>query len=268
MTEHLGYYVYALRDPRKRGQPGGGIFYVGKGHNDRVYQHARASLSASEETRLEPRLETIREIRREGHEVGVEIIRYGMDSDDAFQVEAGVIDALVLAGICELANQIRGRDVDSRGWQPLTELRATYAAPKLAEVPDDERVMFIRVNQLYRPGMNARDTYEATRRWWRRAKSRKPRLALAVYHGVVRGVYYIVDWEDAPEGGEDAGRSGFRGAYAEEVHGKYVWRNAGDFDDALVQNLPLADVLVRKFIWHDVACLMGKGQYPISYGNC
>jgi len=45
MAEHLRYYVYALRDPR----PGCGIFYVGKGKGNRVYQHALASLAHQED---------------------------------------------------------------------------------------------------------------------------------------------------------------------------------------------------------------------------
>lgn len=104
MTEHLGYYVYALRDPR----PGRGIFYVGKGVGDRVYHHARAASAVSDdEPGQDLKLDTIREIHREGREVGVEILRHRLTEPEAYDVEAGVIDALILADV-PLTNKVIG----------------------------------------------------------------------------------------------------------------------------------------------------------------
>ena len=39
VKEALGYYVYALVDPRDRK-----IFYIGKGKGNRIFQHAEAAL--------------------------------------------------------------------------------------------------------------------------------------------------------------------------------------------------------------------------------
>jgi hypothetical protein len=41
VAERIGWYVYALRDPRD-----GRLFYVGKGVGNRVFQHAQAELAA------------------------------------------------------------------------------------------------------------------------------------------------------------------------------------------------------------------------------
>jgi hypothetical protein len=71
VAERLGFYVYALRDPRI-----GQVFYVGKGVGDRVYQHAR-NAKASGESAKGAKLATIREVHNAGLEVGVEIIRPG-----------------------------------------------------------------------------------------------------------------------------------------------------------------------------------------------
>lgn len=110
IAEKLGRYVYALRDPR----PGGTIFYVGKGTGDRVYDHAIAALAESD-AEEDLKLKTIRDIRNEKREVGVEIIRHHLDNRTAEEVEAGVIDALRLIGI-PLANKALGKRSVGIGW--------------------------------------------------------------------------------------------------------------------------------------------------------
>lgn len=44
VQEQIGWYVY-LPDPRD-----GGVFYVGKGSGNRVFEHAHAALLADDET--------------------------------------------------------------------------------------------------------------------------------------------------------------------------------------------------------------------------
>jgi len=45
VIEELGYYVYALIDPRDNK-----IFYIGKGHGNRVFQHCLAAIQEDDET--------------------------------------------------------------------------------------------------------------------------------------------------------------------------------------------------------------------------
>lgn len=58
VKEALGYYVYALVDPRDRK-----IFYIGKGKGNRIFQHAEAALV---ENTSDLKLDTIRSIISEG----------------------------------------------------------------------------------------------------------------------------------------------------------------------------------------------------------
>src|SRR5581483_32956 len=94
MGEKLGHYVYALVDAR------GGIFYVGKGKGDRVYQHAVQARVVGDERPEELKLNTIKRIHRRGEAVGIEIVRHGLTDKEAFEVEAAVMDILRLTGHC------------------------------------------------------------------------------------------------------------------------------------------------------------------------
>lgn len=221
MAEKLGHYVYALVDPRD-----GKVFYVGKGVGARVYQHAAlARVVDPVEGRRGLKLNTIKEIHASGSEPEIEILRHGLTSDEAYMVEAAVIDALRLSGL-ELANLVSGQ-ARGKGWRRMEDLRADYAAPAVTIEPS-HRMALIRINRLYRRGMGDDELYEATRQWWRVSPRRAPDHAAAVYHGIVRAVYAI-DRSTGRNGWEaSADRSGrwrFTGRPSPELEGLYVWRD-------------------------------------------
>lgn len=236
IAEKLSYYVYALIDPREAGQ----IFYVGKGKGNRAYQHAtEATAFAPEESPDELKIAKIHEIHAAHKEVRVEVIRHNLTEQAAYEVEAGAIDVLRLAGI-DLTNRARGKGSRAIGWMPLEELRATYAAPHV-QIAGEHRVMLVRINQLYRAGMTDQELYEATRQWWRVRPARGADWAFAVVRGVVRAVYRIdkKSWErDA-----DSARWRFTAVRDAEMEKQYVWRNVAEY-------------------------FTSGAQYPIRYKNC
>lgn len=236
----LGCYVYALRDPRTEV-----IFYVGKGKGDRVYQHARhAKRVDAAETPEQLKLSRIREILAGGHEVGVEIIRHGMDEAVAYEVEGAVIDARAVAGV-GLTNAVSGHGL-ARGWRPLEDIVARYAA-RPAEIAPQHRVILIRIRRQYKAGMPADALYEATRKWWAAAPARRrPEWAFAVHDGIVRAVYTIEGWE-RPQEHERVGRL------------KNRWAFFGRRDE------PMEDV----YLWTDVSRYLPRGaQNPTRYVHC
>ena len=79
------YYVYGLVDPRENK-----IFYIGKGKGNRVFQHEEESLKHPESDKL--RLQTIKDIKDAGKEVGKIIIHCNLTENEAFAAEAALIN--------------------------------------------------------------------------------------------------------------------------------------------------------------------------------
>ena len=79
----LLHYVYRLVDPRN-----GETFHVGRGQDDRVFQHVAGAIKNAGKDELDPKFSRINQIRAEGLEVQHIIHRHGMDLDTAKEVEA------------------------------------------------------------------------------------------------------------------------------------------------------------------------------------
>lgn len=219
VAEKLGYYVYALRDPRNDQ-----IFYAGKGVGDRVYQHARNARKVDRhKTHSELQLDRIHKIHDADKEVGIEIIRHRLESEEAaFEVEAAVIDALRVAGV-PLTNVVAGHGVRHR-WRPLAELEGEYAA---RPVDIKHPLLLIRLSDL---PTDENELYRRTRQWWKldgkRAGTRQ--FGLGVYQGVVRAVYRIEGWEqpsasDIKQRRKRRGRWGFVGSPDPEAEKLYLY---------------------------------------------
>src|SRR4051794_21200011 len=87
VASRLGWYVYALRDPRDRS-----VFYIGNGKGNRAYERARAA-GAGGGSLLDNKRGLIKQIHHAGLEVIVEIVRFKLaDEKVAYEVEAAVID--------------------------------------------------------------------------------------------------------------------------------------------------------------------------------
>lgn len=231
VAEQLGYYVYALFDPRDDV-----LFYVGKGVGGRVFQHAREARTVDGESSAGLKLDLIRAIQRDGLEVRVELVRHLLSEPEAFEVEAAVIDALSLLGMT-LTNKVKGQHTE-RGWRPLDEIMSGYAAEPV-EIASEHRVVLIRVNKIFRHGMSPDELYETTRKWWRASpERRKPEWAFSVYNGIVRAIYHIDEWERREDG-----RWAFRGSLDEAMETVYFWK--------------------------DVSAYLPRGaQNPLAYRNC
>ena len=101
VLNQLKYYVYRLIDPRD-----GVTFYVGKGKGNRVFEHLNCAIRENqEEVKKSLKLSRIREIQDKGLEVIHIIQRWGLEENEAIEVEAALIDIFALEN---LTNEIKG----------------------------------------------------------------------------------------------------------------------------------------------------------------
>ena len=101
-----GYYVYALIDPRTEK-----VFYIGKGVNDRVFQHEQES--AKNQGSEKEKLKTIQEIESSGYQVKRKIIYWGLSEQEAFIAEAALINILSDMPEIHLTNTVAGHHIHS-----------------------------------------------------------------------------------------------------------------------------------------------------------
>ena len=171
VKEALRYYVYALVDPRNNK-----IFYIGKGKENRVFQHAKGALDdiledALSENAPNLKLDTIRSIISEGKKVAYYIIRHNLEEKEAYLVESTLIDMLTYSSFNhdnQLTNLVAGHHQWDEGIKTIEEINVLYDCAKI-EVKDGDYILLVNLNQSYNQtkakGVYKRnDIYESTRK--------------------------------------------------------------------------------------------------------
>jgi len=191
-VEALRYYVYALVDPRDNK-----IFYIGKGIENRVFNHLACAVS---EDAVSEKLDTIREIKNAGMEVTHFIVRHGLDEDDAFTVESVLIDLLSyshFSNVRAISNLMSGHNQWDKGIKTVDEIEGLYACEQLNPKDFAHNVLTININSTYNI-KNERhpNIYEATRKSWvlSEKKLNDIEYVLSEYRGVVRAIFKPTKW--------------------------------------------------------------------------
>lgn len=189
--KELGAYVYKLIDPRN-----GQVFYIGKGRNNRVFDHVYDTEkymrdikeevnNNGEESQLDAvseKIQTIMEIKNEGLDVIYVIHRHGLTDEEAFLVESTLIDDYM-----GLTNLQSGHGSKENGPMNAKQIEHLYCLEKIEEFDEEDKVLIIKVK-----GTDS-DYYEQGRKWWvmnlNRAKQAK--TAVIVNNGEVKCVVKI-----------------------------------------------------------------------------
>ena len=178
------YYVYGLLNPFNN-QP----FYIGKGCNNRVFEHAKNALSAKEknEDDVSLKISTIQDIIARGKEVICMIYRWGLTANEAFAVEATLIDY-----VPGLTNIQAGHD-NEHGITTVEDLQQSLSRSEYEEPQEDYVIIKTSKKAMKEHGD---DLYEATRGCWKATleKVTQYKYVLAVVQGVVCEVYEVSEW--------------------------------------------------------------------------
>ena len=194
VQEAIGYYVYVLVDPRTKQ-----VFYVGKGKGNRVFDHEREAKDP--QTPSSDKIDQIRDIQNAGREVEKYIVRHGLDENTAYEVEASIIDILSYQGFnisLSLTNAVSGHHQWDRGIKTVDDIEQLYAPQPAGNYMSGTRqVLSITINKMYPPKKHLPNgVYEAVRSCWKLSSRsvNNIKYVLAVYQGVVRGVFMVDSW--------------------------------------------------------------------------
>ncbi|HEY6623893.1 MAG TPA: hypothetical protein VIX85_08680 [Acidimicrobiales bacterium] len=282
--EKLHSYVYLLVDPRT-----GRAFFAGRGRNDRCFRHVQAARSAVDSTadrredgqpapdhehgevaergegadRGFPVLERIREIESNGRSVRVDILRHGLNADEARLVEAVARDALGLRSVPDAGAT---GPTGSRRALPAQRIEASTLNAQLAKpakIKPSHPVVLLRLGKSLGPGPSdaelddaVRSGWKIGRRWTDPRSPRSPQWAFAVVDDVVRAVFRIDGWKLA----EPAIRTSPSQPTRPPAPGAPPrWALAGERDPELE----------RKYRGRNVSAYLSPGsQNPVTYVWC
>ena len=217
--EELKHYVYVLIDPRDNK-----IFYVGKGQDDRVFEHAKNALVIQDKS---DKLDTIRDIIKNGQKVKHYIIRHGLkDSETAFIVESVLIDFLTFkdfSEVAKIANIVAGHYSFDRGIKTVEEIGLLYDCKPIEKF--EHNVLAININGQYEKKKNEEDgIYQATRASWvlEPNKANNVDYIFSEYHNIVREIFVPIpknngDWNWIQENPLENNRRKFRYAFEGEI---------------------------------------------------
>ena len=184
-----GFYVYALIDPRNNQ-----VFYIGKGIGNRVFSHEIESGKSPKSEKA--KLKRIQEIEAAGFDVKRVIVNWSMTESEAFAAEAALINMLSFLSADMLTNAVAGHHVHEA--ITVENFDLLYGAEHLKQEDVQHSIMVIKINKLYRKGMNPKELYDIVRGNWRASmvsiQKRNVEYVFGVYNQLIVAVYKPNEW--------------------------------------------------------------------------
>lgn len=184
-----GFYVYALIDPRNNQ-----VFYIGKGIGNRVFSHEIESGKSPKSEKA--KLKRIQEIEAAGFDVKRVVVNWSMTESEAFAAEAALINMLSFLSADMLTNAVAGHHVHEA--MTVEDFDLLYGAEHLKQEDVQHSIMVIKINKLYRKGMNPKELYDIVRGNWRASmvsiQKRNVEYVFGVYNQLIVAVYKPDEW--------------------------------------------------------------------------
>lgn len=246
------YYVYGLVDPRNNN-----LFYIGKGKGNRVFEHELESILSPNSSRL--KLKTIADIKAAGLDVVKIIINSNLTESEAFAAEAALINVFNYMGDGELTNIASGHH-SSRVFT-VEEFEREYGAIELNDTDIKHKILVIKINQLYRRGMDESDLYDVVRGTWRASFQRVKTVdyVFGVYNSLIVAVYKPTQWYICKEAKEKMPRK-------DEVLTPEIANRVFFVDEHFEKKDPI-DEFAQQYLYKSIAGLKynQSAQNPITY---
>jgi hypothetical protein len=220
--QNLEYYVYFLMDPETK-RP----FYIGKGKDNRVFNHMECALESETEN---DKYDKIREILNSNKKLEHIIVRHGLKEKVAFEIEASLIDTFdyLKSGITNIAG---GQKSIEKGLMTSDEIKRLYNAEKLYQI--GAGCILININKKYERGSGEHAIYNATKETWTINKRKLVNLkyVLSEYRGLIVEVFEVDEWYEKERGytpkskkfGQTKIGYGFNGRVANhQIRNKYI----------------------------------------------
>lgn len=184
-SKKIGNYVYALRDPRD-----GKIFYIGKGRENRLFDHFKDAENVLKNNCIATSKEIrILDIWKNDEDVDWFLVAHNLTEANINQVEAAVIDAVGESqnGMC--LNEIRGPYSTLLTQEDLIPIGAQPVNP----TEPLQRVFIFPIQNGLAEG---RSPYDATRSAWTITKNNMqiPAYAVGLRNKISVGSYSIDAW--------------------------------------------------------------------------
>ena len=191
--QKIGYYVYALVDPRDNS-----VFYIGKGVGNRVFEHEKEDGNGNKSRK-------IIEIQKAGFAVKKIIILHGIRDNDgaekrAYTTESALINLMRFIDPNGLTNSVSGHH-SFEGAMTVEQIENIYGAETLLpeEIVPEDKVLTVKINLLFDYSLDKESLMDAIRGHWKVRKNCDAKYIAGVYKGVIVGIYKINNWLSSDE---------------------------------------------------------------------
>ena len=194
--QHLGKYIYALRDPRDRK-----IFYVGQGTGNRVFSHFEEAENVNtysvDLTTVSSKIIRIIDVWKHEEDVEWLILAHNLPSDNdnniADYVESGIYDALSESQNGETLNDVAPPYSSRLSPEDIIEVGAEVVNP----TESIDTVFIFPIQNAVNLGNSI---YDATRTAWyvkEEYRNFNPAFAVGLKNSISIGSFQIEQWRNA-----------------------------------------------------------------------